>query len=107
VTGLFKSTDGGANWRLVKSTATSNGVLVPRFVFDPPSPAKIYALVCAPNGNIMRVLVSTDDGDRWDVLDLQIPGNIRSLAIDTDNPSVLYATTSRRGVLKTSDNAAS
>ena len=77
--GVFRSTDGGANWNSVRPDFTS---LV---VVDPQDPSTVYAVDYASGG----LFKSTDSGQSWNALSSAPP--IGTLAIDPNNPSTLYA----------------
>ena len=85
--GVFKSIDGGANWRRTGALVFSNTVAV-----DPVTPTTIYV------GASFSVLKSANGGDSYESIffdsSFGFP-NILSLLIDPVNPSTLYAGTSR------------
>src|ERR1019366_2952726 len=79
VGGVFRSTDGGANWNSVRPGFTS---LV---AVDPQDPGTVYAVYFYGGG----LFKSTDSGLSWNALSSAPP--IGTLAIDPQNPSTLYA----------------
>jgi photosystem II stability/assembly factor-like uncharacterized protein len=92
---LFKTTDGGTTWIY---TAMPNG----RVVFDPQDPATMYV---AQSG--VGVSKSTDGGVTWNDANSGLPWNgaflpVQALAIDPENPAILYAAT-ERGIFQTRD----
>src|SRR5205807_1412890 len=101
-TSLFKSVDGGANWRPMKPGMTTYGAVLPRIIVDRNNSNRLYALVRDATTLRMQLFVSIDGGAVWDVLDLRL-ADIRSLAVDTDN-NTFYASTSL-GVLKSDGDA--
>jgi photosystem II stability/assembly factor-like uncharacterized protein len=104
--GLFKTSDRGANWSMVSSPKGLDGWPLSLAV-DPQTSGTIYAGLCGD-----RVYKSTDGGASWraaggemqDYLTwLPLPG---SLAIDPQNPATLYAVM-HHGVYKSTDGGAS
>jgi photosystem II stability/assembly factor-like uncharacterized protein len=93
--GIFKSMDGGTNWRqLTKGLPSAEGGLGRMGIAVAPSePSRIYASVEAnKNGG---VYVSTDAGESWKLINLDHrvggggPGAM-GIAVAPDNPDVLY-----------------
>jgi photosystem II stability/assembly factor-like uncharacterized protein len=80
-TNLFKSTDGGANWRsLLPSTPTN----IYAVAINPQNTSLVYA------GTDTGVIQSTDGGESWS----SIPGgpaNVRLLAVDPQTPATIFA----------------
>jgi len=81
---LFKTTDGGATWDTLLVGGSYLDIEI-----DPQDPKTVYAL---PGG----IVKSTDGGETWTVIsrELDIPTAdkfAKSLAIDLQNPEVLYA----------------
>jgi photosystem II stability/assembly factor-like uncharacterized protein len=86
--GLFKSTDGGANW-IRDGLPRTGGVAL---AIDPRNPNTLYAwgTYSPPDG----VLKSTDGGASWSAANSGLPpgyDEILSLTIDPQNPDTLYA----------------
>ena len=77
--GVFRSTDGGANWNSVRPGLTS------LLAVDPQDPSTVYAVDFYGGG----LFKSTDSGQSWNALSSAPP--IGTLAIDPNNPSTLYA----------------
>ena len=77
---IFKSTDGGANWREILQSF----ILSPSVVVDPRAPLTLY--VCGSS-----VYKSIDGGDHW-THPMQ-EAFVVSLAIDPTNPQTIYAGT--------------
>lgn len=92
--GLFRSTDGGATWKLLSVT----GVQV--VALDPTSASTIYA------GARSGVLKSTDAGESWNSAGLA-GQNVTILAVDPITPSTLYATAGDGNVYKSNDGGQS
>ena len=76
--GIYKSTDGAANWRRVYPAATSDGTgcsPVSVLAIDPQNTNTLYA---GTGGGVFK---STDGGQSWNATDL-IGMTINALAID-------------------------
>ncbi len=100
--GVYKTTDGGASW-----TAVNNGLeldddaipAVETLAIDPITPGTVYAGAIWGYGGVYK---STDGGGGWVALDVAWLGvdagldepDVRALAIDPADPSILYAGTS-------------
>ena len=101
--GLFKTTNGGASWRNIGLTALGAVVL------DPADPRTIYAgATGAYAGGIWSrsgVFKSTDGGMSWHAAGLQ-GTNVDRLAIDPENPNIVYAG-GEDGLFKSTDGGAS
>src|SRR5919106_874312 len=101
--GLFKTTNGGASWRNIGLTALGAVVL------DPADPRTIYAgATGAYAGGIWSrsgVFKSTDGGMSWHAVGLQ-GTNVDRLAIDPENPNIVYAG-GEDGLFKSTDGGAS
>ncbi len=113
--GLFKTTDGGRNWKKVLYVSPKVGVV--DVVLDPINPDIVYAATyerlrrawdfdgAGPGSAIYK---STDGGRSWSKLGGGLPsgeiGRI-GLAIFPENPSILYASVSNQN-LAPSDAAA-
>ena len=94
--GIFRSTDGGANWADTGLT-TPNGYYYPALAIDPSRPSTIYA------GLAFGVSKSTDGGVTWTALNgpkitLPAPGGsteqaiaVSALAVAPSNPTIVYA----------------
>ena len=105
---LFKSTDGGASWRVASSGLFANAAdpyTVGSLVIDPQDPNTLYAGSAADGpGGIFK---STDGGANWSASGDGLPGTaIKALAIDPRNPNTLYAAP-RRGIFKSTDGGVS
>jgi photosystem II stability/assembly factor-like uncharacterized protein len=86
-TGLFKSTDAGANW-----TDISSGLSVITVAIDPKNTATLYA------GTNQGIAKSTNGGASWiDASTGLSDGSVIGLAIDPQNPSTIYAVMNNAG----------
>ncbi len=81
---VFKSTDGGANWTRVLSTADYDGFV--SLAIDPVSPVNVYA--GSERGQFFR---SADAGQTWSEVPGYWEGRIGSIAIDPSSPWTVYA----------------
>src|SRR5436309_6731182 len=93
--GLFKSTDGGANWSATGLTNNSGRALA----IDPITPTTLYA---GADGGVFK---STDGGASWNATGLSF--GVSSLAIDPVTPTTLYAGETTGAVFKSTDGGAS
>lgn len=93
--GIFKSTDGGTNWRALTNGLPGSGDGLGRIgiAVAPSEPSRVYASVEADkNGG---VYVSKDAGESWKLInsDRRIGGRgpgAMGIAVAPDNPEVLY-----------------
>ena len=99
--GLYKTTDGGANWEKVLDISENTGVS--DIAFDPRNPDIIYAtsyqrrrhvwtlVAGGPEGGIYK---TTDGGANWKKINKGLPdvdlGRI-GIAVSPQNPDVIYA----------------
>ena len=97
--GLFKSTDGGRNWRLMN---TGLAGFVHALVGDPQRPDTVYAGMAA--GGVYK---TTDRGENWRAVNVGLTGldlSPGALAIDPKTPATVYVATPRGGVFKSADS---
>jgi|GEM_PF-2701377 len=100
--GVWKTTDGGASWAPADSGLELDNVVI-RILVDPQDTDVLYAVLAGgvglTAGNLYR---SSDGGATWQVRDDGIPRYLpwseyifgpRSLAVDPEDPSRLYAGT--------------
>jgi photosystem II stability/assembly factor-like uncharacterized protein len=110
--GLHKSIDGGMSWTLVPAL---NGCLMTAVLFPQQTPHTVYASAScfAIRGNdeilVGKVFRSTDSGSSWNTVNSGLPEtlSVTALAIDPQNPAILYAATSDKGIFKSADNGTS
>ncbi len=83
--GIYKSTDGGDNWRESNVGWTNDGVF--RLVCHPADPQIVYA------GTYNGMNRSVDFGEHWQIWDEGIPPEQWVFSIDFDpiNPDIMYA----------------
>lgn len=96
--GLYRSTDGGANW-----TKKSSGITDPdveAVAVDRGQPLRVFA--ATSGGGIFR---STDGGESWSAVNDGLEtALVRSLWIDPDEPARVYAGTAAHGVYASTDS---
>lgn len=92
--GLFKSTDGGANWVKI-ATRAQIGDYVARIAVHPETPSTLYA------ASSRGLLLSLDGGLNWSVR--EGADWAFDLLIHPTNPDVLYGTVHANGVYKSVD----
>ena len=95
--GVFKSTDGGANWN---STNLTN-VIISALAINPQTPTILYA-----GTNSSGVLKSADGGKTWTSTGLTVVG-VLSLAINPKTPTTLYVGTNGGAVFTSADEGVS
>lgn len=96
--GLFKSTDGGRNWRQINTGLAGT---VHALGVDPQKPDTIYGGIAA--GGVYK---STDGGESWRAVNAGLTGLDLfpgALAIDPKTPT-LYVATSGGGIFKSTDS---
>jgi photosystem II stability/assembly factor-like uncharacterized protein len=99
--GVFKSTDGGANWAPARSglEAQFGPTGVSGLAIDPKTPSTIYA------ATFEGIFKSTDSAATWKLSGLAAP--TQQVVVDPLSPSTLYAITfSSAGVQRSSDAGA-
>jgi len=99
--GLYKTTDGGKNWKKVLEISENTGVN--NVVIDPENPDIMYATseqrrrhvhTKIGGGPESRIYKSTNAGETWDTLTKGLPsGHVggMGIAISPVNPNVVYA----------------
>jgi photosystem II stability/assembly factor-like uncharacterized protein len=119
--GLYKTTDGGKNWKKVLEISENTGVN--NVILDPRNPDVLYAtseqrrrhvFTKIGGGPETAVYKSTNAGESWDKLTSGLPGADMGgigLAISPVNPDVIYAiiesTPDAKGFYRSSDRGAS
>ena len=95
---LLKTTNGGLNWKELKSDPRMPAYLANVLAVDPQTPSTIYAGVDASpidytEQELANVYKSTDSGATWKVTGLNQYRHmsVRALALDPNNPAIIYA----------------
>jgi fructose-specific component phosphotransferase system IIB-like protein len=95
--GVFKSTDSGANWQAINNGLTSGFIYY--LTLDPTTPTTLYA--AAGSGGLFK---STNGGGSWTPISTILQG---PLAVDPSNPTNVYAVgTNNTGLFKSTDGGA-
>jgi photosystem II stability/assembly factor-like uncharacterized protein len=118
--GLYKTTDGGKNWKAVLSISENTGVV--DVALDPSNPDIVYAAAYQRRRHVFTLIdggpesaiyKSTDAGATWNKLKSGLPtvdmGRI-GLAVSTVDPNVVYATIEaadgKGGIFRSDDRGA-
>ncbi len=118
--GLYKTTDGGKNWRAVLSISENTGVV--DVALDPSNPDIVYAAAYQRRRHVYTLIdggpesaiyKSTDAGATWNKLKSGVPtvdlGRI-GLAVSPADPNVVYATIEaadgKGGIFRSEDKGA-
>jgi len=115
--GVWRTTDGGANWEPVFDNQTR--LAIGHIYFHPTIPNTIYVGTGDPNiGGYVKIgdglYESTDGGDTWRYIGLRDQRIISKLAIHPSSPNTIYAATmgvpfqknNRRGLYKSENRGA-
>ncbi len=99
-TGVYKSTDGGTTWVITDSTSINQ--LVRTLSVDPSNANLVYA------GTENGAYKTVNGGSSWQMINNGIPPNtsIRSMALDSIHPNVLYLGTDSSFLFKSTDAGA-
>lgn len=119
--GVYKSTDGGANWTCIKSVSQYTGCN--DLIMDPRNPKVLYAafhqrmrkvFTYVGGGPESAVYKTEDGGTSWKKLEGGLPGGDLGrigIAISASNPDILYAVVEARdnkgGVFRSNDRGVS
>lgn len=118
--GLYKSTDGGKNWKAVLTISENTGVV--DVALDPANPDIVYAAAYQRRRHVFTLIdggpesaiyKSTDAGATWNKLKSGLPsvdmGRV-GLAVSPADPNVVYATIEaadgKGGIFRSSDKGA-
>ncbi len=94
---LYGSTDGGGQWREV----LSGPAIIAGFAFSAASPDQLW--VASTGYSIAQVFLTQDAGGSF-AAKLELFGiQFLDVAVDAEDPAVVYVATRRRGVLRSSD----
>ena len=105
--GVFKSTDGGANWTSVFGKGS-----VAALAMDPAQPNTLYAAMgnrYSLSAGFDGVFKSVDDGENWSTINTGLESVITAgslvtaIVVAPRNPNMLYLASSGGGVYKSSD----
>lgn len=99
-TGLFKTTDGGANWTPININGVPAGIWIRVVTVSPANPQHVLAGV-----REFGIYVSTDGGETWQAgyAGLEPNGSIQDIVFDPTNPQVVYASDHLSGVYRSAD----
>jgi photosystem II stability/assembly factor-like uncharacterized protein len=89
--GIYKSDNGGIDWRRVSDEPT-----LETLHFAPANPVVAYA------GAFAQVLKSENEGETWQVLPIPPKAQVYAIATDPDNADLVFAATDR-GIVRSSD----
>ncbi len=115
--GIYRTTDGGANWDLILEVSEHTGFN--EIHMDPRDPKVLYATAhqrrrhvwtYVSGGPESAIYKSTDGGDTWNELKNGIPSGDKGrigLAISPVNPDRIYAMIEGHGVYRSDDRGAS
>jgi len=98
--GLFKTTDGGANWTLININGVPAGIWIRVVTVSPVNPQRVLAGV-----RELGIYVSTDGGETWQAgyAGLEPNGSIQDIVFDPTNPQIVYASDHLSGVYRSAD----
>ena len=100
--GLYKSANGGTSWAPANGGIPDGIAYLRALAVDPATPSTLYAASDRPGA-----FKSTDGGSTWRTLAAGLADTVVNImAIDPQDPSTLYAGTTR-GVFKSTDGGAS
>lgn len=98
---LWKSTDGGDHWTVIRPRGLERAGMLLWLTSDPSRPNRLYATAEALDGNdqIARVWRSTNGGRSWQPWGKGIPLDsfVTPLLVDPVRPSILYAAVRHHG----------
>ncbi|HEX5966481.1 MAG TPA: SBBP repeat-containing protein, partial [Pyrinomonadaceae bacterium] len=106
--GVFKTTNGGANWSPINNGLSDDpeNSFVRVIVIDPFNPSTLYSGHGSPEGR-GKLNKSTNGGASWTPITNGVPfGVVRALIADQSTTSTLYAVIEGSGVFKTINGGA-
>jgi photosystem II stability/assembly factor-like uncharacterized protein len=104
---MIRTTDEGDNWEAFQSLQNIDGFFyIDNMLIDPLNPATVYAVqgLLANTGELSstgELFKSIDGGINWQDLGIEI--EIGAIAINPENPDIIYVGSDSRGILKSSD----
>lgn len=106
--GIFKTTNGGQNWQASNNSLT-NSVIV-KLAIDPSQPDRVYAGAVGTSnvggrGSFLGgIFVSDNGGNSWQFSSVGLASrDVRAIAIDPQDPFLIYAGTFGRGLFQSTD----
>ncbi|HEY7180514.1 MAG TPA: YCF48-related protein, partial [Blastocatellia bacterium] len=104
---IFRSTDGGRNWKRIRPGVKAPGSAITVIILDREKPGVIYVglkplLDLAEEGDGGGVFVSEDDGQSWSLLEGTRGRAVRAMSQSAKDPNTL-AVAARDGVYYTND----
>lgn len=97
--GIYKSTDGGANWSQLPAWLPENSFQRLELTVDPRSSSTLYVAT-----EFVGLFRSMDGGESWQAIDEGLPTlRINTLLIDPDDSAVLYCALFGGGVYRSLD----
>lgn len=88
--GVFKTTDGGANWNAISPNFSSNNIQLLAVALS--NPAYIYAVRDA--GSVSRIHYTTDDGASWLGVTPPFSGYVSDITVEPKNEKKIWVTAS-------------
>ncbi len=100
---VWKSIDGGATWEVIGDFSSNGAFLVNRVLADGD---RIYAATFGPGMHGGKLYKSTDAGKEWIDITGGLPRSVLDIAVNPDNPDIVYVTTHIYGAYKSVNGGA-
>ncbi|MBN1788454.1 MAG: hypothetical protein JW806_08690 [Sedimentisphaerales bacterium] len=100
---VWKTTDAGATWQKIADFSSDGALLVMRVLS---SGDTVYAATFHPNLTDGKLYKSNDGGLTWNDTTDTLPKGILDLAVNPDNPDIVYVTTNINWAHKSTDGGA-